>query len=99
MEDYDLVIVKADASLPEYAGKRGVILGESSDGVHETYYVVMLDDEAETIMFPERDLIPTGERTTEDEIYNAGSVTVAVDEEGRGEVIAYNPPEQPESGA
>lgn len=91
LEFYKKVRIKQDASDPGYAGRFGVVGGisEGSDGV--TYYAVKLEDD-DVVMFAEDQLEALGDKVTREEMFPGGSVKVAVDDEGRAEVIEDDPP-------
>ncbi len=92
MEFYEKVRIKQDASDPEYAGRFGVVGGisEGTDGV--TYYAIKLEDD-DVVMFAEDQLESLGDKISQEEMFPGGSLKVAVDDEGRAEIIEDNPPE------
>ncbi|THV40187.1 hypothetical protein [Glycomyces buryatensis] len=84
---FDVVVVAQTTTQPEFAGRRGVALGVTDVG---RYWAVYIEDIGEAVVFPELELEPTGERTSQEEFYSGDSITVAVDEQGRGTVTAVH---------
>ncbi|HEX2093758.1 MAG TPA: hypothetical protein VHG28_15255 [Longimicrobiaceae bacterium] len=77
-------VVSDDPELAPINGERGVVLGRTDDPTAAAYGVFIYRDE-EVWHVEERDLEPTGEMDPPPEPTHA--IRVAVDEQGRGEVV------------
>ncbi len=88
-EFYEIVTINTrDAISVHLNGRKAAILGMTQEeGEGSWHYAVHIYGEAESWMFPEKELLPTGQMDVRESFYDGSSIQVKVDPEGRGRVI------------